>query len=91
SADGRTLYFVSDRRGSIGKRDIWVSTQDSTGQWKKAQNLGKNINTAEDDLSPFIHANGQTLFFSSEGLAGMGGLDLFMSQKQGNDWSVPQN
>ncbi|NBA78740.1 OmpA family protein [Emticicia sp. ODNR4P] len=91
SADGRTLYFVSDRRGSIGKRDIWVSKQDSTGQWQKAQNVGNTINTTEDDLSPFIHANGQTLFFSSEGHAGMGGLDLFMSQKQGINWSAPQN
>jgi hypothetical protein len=55
------------------------------------QNVGNTINTSEDDLSPFIHANGQTLFFSSEGHAGMGGLDLFMSQKQGVSWTAPQN
>ena len=68
-----------------------MSKQDSTGQWQKAQNVGNTINTSEDDLSPFIHANGQTLFFSSEGHAGMGGLDLFMSQKQGVSWTAPQN
>ncbi len=91
SADGHTLYFVSDRRGSIGKRDIWVSIQDSVGNWQKATNLGNVINTPDDELSPFIHANGTTLFFASEGHTGMGGLDLFMAQRQGNNWKQPEN
>ncbi|MCU0469055.1 MAG: OmpA family protein [Arcicella sp.] len=91
SADGRTLYFVSDRKGSLGKRDIWVSKIDSTNTWGKAINLGNTINTIEDDLSPFIHANGKTLFFSSEGLVGMGGLDLYFSENQQGKWTKPKN
>lgn len=91
SADGRTLYFVSDRRGSIGKRDIWISQLDSSNTWTKAINLGNTINTVEDDLSPFIHANGKTLFFSSEGHVGMGGLDLFFAENQQGKWSTPEN
>ena len=91
SADGRTLYFVSDRKGSLGKRDIWVSKIDSTNAWGKAVNLGTTINTLEDDLSPFIHANGKTLFYASEGLVGMGGLDLYFSENQNGKWTKPEN
>lgn len=91
SADGRTLYFVSDRKGSLGKRDIWVSKLDSTNMWKKAINLGNPINTIEDDLSPFIHANGKTLFFASEGHVGMGGLDLYFTENQQDKWKNPEN
>ncbi len=91
SADGRTLYFVSDRKGSFGKRDIWMSKLDSTNMWAKASNLGNTVNTYEDDLSPFIHANGKTLFFSSEGHVGMGGLDLYFTENQQDRWSKPEN
>ncbi len=91
SADGRTLYFVSDRKGSLGKRDIWVSKLDSTNMWKKATNLGNPVNTIEDDLSPFIHANGKTLFFASEGHVGMGGLDLYFTENQQDRWKNPEN
>ncbi|MDZ7897747.1 MAG: OmpA family protein [Arcicella sp.] len=91
SADGRTLYFVSDRKGSLGQRDIWVSKLDSVNIWGKATNLGTPVNTPEDDLSPFIHANGKTLFFSSEGHVGMGGLDLYFTENQGNTWKNPEN
>jgi outer membrane protein OmpA-like peptidoglycan-associated protein len=91
SADGRTLYFVSDRRGGLGKRDIYVSKIDSTGKWTKSQNLGNIINTYEDDLSPFIHANGKTLFFSSEGHVGFGGADLYFSENQKDSWTKPEN
>lgn len=91
SADGRTLYFVSDRKGSMGKRDIWMSKLDSTNTWAKATNLGNSINTIEDDLSPFIHANGKTLFFASEGHVGMGGLDLYFTENQQGKWLNPEN
>ncbi len=91
SADGRTLYFVSDRKGSLGKRDIWVSKLDSTSIWTKAINLGNPVNTTEDDLSPFIHANGKTLFFASEGHIGMGGLDLYFTENKQNKWKNPEN
>ncbi len=91
SADGRTLYFVSDRKGSLGKRDIWVSKLDSTNMWAKATNVGSPVNTTEDDLSPFIHANGKTLFFASEGHIGMGGLDLYFTENQQGKWTNPEN
>ena len=91
AADGRTLYFVSDRKGSLGKRDIWVSKLDSTNRWAKATNLGNPVNTIEDDLSPFIHANGKTLFFASEGHVGMGGLDLYFTENQQDKWIIPEN
>ncbi|MCU0353350.1 MAG: OmpA family protein [Cytophagales bacterium] len=91
SADGRTLYFASDRRGSYGKRDIWMSRLESDGSWGPATNLGPTINTPDDELSPFIHVNGRTLFFASDGQVGMGGLDLYSSERQGGQWLPPQN
>ncbi|MCY7351284.1 MAG: OmpA family protein [Cytophagaceae bacterium] len=91
SADGRTLYFVSDRPGGLGKRDLWVCRRDSAGHWSKASNLGKALNTPDDDVSPFLHANGRTLFFASEGYVGLGGFDLWMTEQQGNGWSKPEN
>ncbi|HEY0772334.1 MAG TPA: tetratricopeptide repeat protein, partial [Sphingobacteriaceae bacterium] len=76
SADGRTLYFVSDRRGGVGRRDIWTSTLNDKGQWTKARNAGKTLNTVYDEISPFIHVNNRTLYFASNGLTGFGGYDI---------------
>jgi outer membrane protein OmpA-like peptidoglycan-associated protein/tetratricopeptide (TPR) repeat protein len=91
SPDGRTLYFVSDRPGGIGRRDLWRSQRDSLGRWTAAENLGKGINTPDDEVSPFLHANGRTLFFASDGYVGMGGLDVWMSEWDGKTWSTPEN
>ncbi len=91
SADGRTLYFVSDRKGGYGRRDIWYSNLDDSGQWTKAQNLGAPVNTVYEEYSPFIHVNGKTLYFASNGLVGFGGFDLFFSEKLENGWSFPEN
>ncbi|NLR92256.1 OmpA family protein [Flammeovirga agarivorans] len=91
SADGRTLYFVSDRKGGIGKKDIWVSHL-VDGAWTTAKNLGDVVNTMEDDISPYIHSNGKTLYFSSEGHLGFGGLDIFKTdQKSPALWTKPVN
>jgi outer membrane protein OmpA-like peptidoglycan-associated protein len=79
SADGRRLYFISDRPGGKGQRDIWRSDHNADGNWQDPVNLGAPINTAFNEASPFIHANGQTLFFASEGHTGLGGYDLFVS------------
>ncbi len=89
SADGRTLYFSSNRPGGQGKRDLWVTKLSDEG-WSEPINLGKPVNTALDETTPFIHVNGQSLFFSSDGHYGLGGLDLFVSQK-GSPWSQPLN
>jgi len=91
SADGRTLYFVSDRRGGQGNRDIWLSTLSARDNWMEPVNLGPTINTQGDDLSPFIHVNGQSLYFSSEGHPGVGRFDLFLSEQSGAVWSRPKN
>lgn len=91
SADGRTIYFVSDRRSGLGRRDIWISTLDDNGQWTKAVNAGKQINSQFDEISPFIHANSQTLYFASNGLPGFGGYDIFFSEKDTTSWTTPKN
>lgn len=91
SADGRVLYFVSDRKGGLGGRDIYRAEKDERGQWKKAENMGKVINTSFEEISPFIHANGVTLYFSSTGHPGFGGYDIFHSSRSGETWSTPVN
>lgn len=91
SADGRTLYFVSNRPGGRGGNDIYVSTVDEKGEWSRPENLGGLVNTAFDDISPFIHANGQTLYFASNGHTGMGGYDLYLSEKEEGEWQQPRN
>jgi outer membrane protein OmpA-like peptidoglycan-associated protein len=91
SADGQKLYFVSDRVGGAGQRDIWFSKLQSNGQWTAAQNAGSIINSNADEASPFLHANGRTLFFASEGHQGLGGYDLFFADSTNTGWQVPRN
>lgn len=91
SADGSVLYFTSDRPGGMGKSDIWQSILDSTGQWQTPRNLGSPVNTPDEENAPFIHANGQTLFYASNGMPGMGGFDLFISQRTDTLWNQPVN
>lgn len=84
SSDGKTLYFLSNRKGGFGGDDIWKSSLDSTGNWTIPVNLGANINTSYNEAAPFIHADGKTLYFSSEGWPGMGGKDIYFSKMQGD-------
>lgn len=92
SADGRTLYFVSDRRGGLGRRDIWVSYLTEKGEWTRAKNVGKPVNTIYDEISPFIHVNNRALYFASNGLVGFGGYDIFFSEKDTSGaWTGPKN
>jgi outer membrane protein OmpA-like peptidoglycan-associated protein len=91
SADGRVLYFVSERKVGVGGKDIFVSYKNDKGEWSQAVNLGPTINTKVDDLSPFIHANNRTLFFASKGRVGFGGYDIFVSEKIDNTWTEPRN
>lgn len=90
SRDGSMLYFVSRRPGGIGGGDIWVSSRTDQG-WSPAINLGAEINTMYDDISPYIYADSRTLFFASKGRLGMGGLDLFVSNIEDGRWSEPKN
>lgn len=86
--DGRTIYFVSNRRGGEGGSDIWVCHQGING-WEKAENLGSAINTSENEEGVFIHPDGKTLFFSSKGHGSKGGYDIFKSVFENNRWSKP--
>ncbi len=79
STDGQTLYFISDRPGGFGGRDIYRVVKLPNGQWSKALNLGPTINTPYDEDGVFMHPDGKTLFFASKGHQSMGGFDIFFS------------
>ena len=92
SHDNKKLYFTSNRKGTIGGLDIYVSKRDSTGDWGPATNLGPVINTPYNEESPFLSEDDKTLFFSSRGHFNMGGYDIFYSTLLDNgEWSVPLN
>ncbi|MCF6360656.1 MAG: OmpA family protein [Cyclobacteriaceae bacterium] len=91
SADGRILYFVSNRSGGYGRRDIYVSTLNENNEWGNPQNIGTDINTPFDDISPFIHSNGQRLYFATDGRLGFGGYDIYFSEKEDEGWANPIN
>ena len=92
SNDGKTLYFVSDRPGGYGGYDIYKSTKDEKGEWGYPVNLGPVINSKGNEKSPFIHPDGKTLYFSSDGWPGLGGFDIFYSRMDDNaKWSKPKN
>lgn len=92
SPDGNTLYFVSNRTGGIGGYDIWKSTLTDEGSWTEPVNLGPQINTPYDEITPFMHADGKTLYFSSDGWPGLGNKDIFMSRLNAQgDFSQPLN
>jgi flagellar motor protein MotB len=91
SPDGRTLYFASSRPGGYGGSDIWKTSKLDDGSWTKPENLGPSINTTSGEMAPFIHYDGQTLYFSSAGHMGMGGADLFKSVLENGKWSEPVN
>ncbi len=91
--DGQYLYFSSNRAGGQGGYDLYVSTRNNDQSWGKAKNLGKTINTPGDEVSPYIHPAGRTIFYSSNGFDfnGMGGLDIYQSEKENTGWSMPVN
>ena len=92
SPDKRALYFSSTRPGGYGGADLYVSYLKPNGHWAEAVNMGPTINTAGDELAPFIHADNQTLYFTSDGLPGYGGSDLFVLKKLSNGkWGTPEN
>lgn len=101
TSDGKTLYFASDREGGFGGVDIYSVSRDEKGLWGKPINLGKRVNTAGNEKSPFIHSDSQTLYFSSgprvdyknnfyEGHKGLGGYDIFYLRLN-EQWQKPKN
>lgn len=90
SNDGKVLVFVSDAPGGKGQRDLWMSKWDEEKKrWGKPTNLA-GVNTPGNEMYPFIHHDG-TLYFASDGHLGMGGLDIYMAEKQGDSWGNVTN
>jgi outer membrane protein OmpA-like peptidoglycan-associated protein/tetratricopeptide (TPR) repeat protein len=92
SSDGKTLYFISKRPGGFGSGDIWYSNLKDDGSWGTPKNIGEPINTPGNEETVFIHSDGKTLYFGSNGHVGMGGLDLYVSRKNDKgEWGTPVN
>jgi tetratricopeptide (TPR) repeat protein len=91
SANGKKLYFSSNRDGGHGGLDIYLSEKDASGDWGPAINLGTTVNTKYNEDTPFITINDSLLYFSSEGHKGMGGYDIFRSNGSGSAWKSPEN
>lgn len=90
SADGKTLYFASDKPGGQGGVDLYVAYRKIGGEWSVPENLGPEINTPGDEMFPF-YADDSTLYFASNGHAGLGGLDVFSSTFVNGKWTTPEN
>ncbi|MEM7572970.1 MAG: OmpA family protein [Bacteroidota bacterium] len=92
TADGKALFFTSNRPGGQGGLDIWGSALRADGRWGRPVNMGPIINSEKDEHFPFFHPDGQTLYFTSDGHPGMGGNDLFWTRLDTNNvWSTPTN
>ena len=90
TADGTKMYFASDMPGGFGGVDIWVVDRLGNGKWGIPKNLGNVVNTEGNEMFPFIHENG-ILFYSSNGLLGLGGLDVFYTKLDGDNYLPPKN
>jgi peptidoglycan-associated lipoprotein len=91
NVDETKLYFSSDMPGGMGGKDLWVSTYDKGGRkWGEPVNMGGKFNTEGDEMYPFVRDNGD-LYFASNGLSGMGGLDIFVAAKNGDGFGTPEN
>lgn len=89
SEDGSTLYFASNRPGGFGGMDLYKSVRTGT-YWSVPENLGEKVNTAGNEIFPFIDQTGN-LYFASDGLPGIGGLDIYMTHFTNNDWAIAEN
>ena len=93
ASDGKTLYFCSDRKGGRGGVDIYKAVKNvATGIWGAPENIGPIINSSGNEMSPFVHSDFQTLYFSSDGHPGVGGNDIFIARKgEDGKWAEPKN
>lgn len=92
SPDNRVLFFSSSRPGGFGGKDLYSSFRNAEGKWTLARNMGPTINTAGDELAPFIHPDNQTVYYTSNGLPGYGGSDLYLLRKNtAGEWGLPIN
>lgn len=91
SYDGKRLYFVSDKDGGLGDRDIYYSEMDVNGEWGPSKNVGPEINTKYPEEAVFVHPDGVTMYFSSKGHNSMGGYDIFRTKLVNGKWQKPEN
>lgn len=91
SYDGKLIYFVSDKENGTGDRDIYSCTKDAKGNWSNTTNMGPVINTKYAEEGVFMHPDGVTMYFSSQGHGTMGGYDIFKSTLKDGKWSAPEN
>ncbi len=94
SSDGRTIVLSLDRADSYGRKDLYVSFLQPDGSWSEPKNLGGTVNSAADEATPFLAADGKTLYFASEGFAGYGDMDMFITRRLDSTWqrwTEPQN
>lgn len=90
TADGNTVYFISERPEGLGQGDIYVSTKKGDS-WTSPKNIGKVVNTDDDEKFVFIHPNGKTLYFASNGHQCLGSYDIFKTELVNGEWSIPIN
>lgn len=91
AADGSILYFSSDRPDGFGGKDIWYCRRARDGSWERPINAGPRVNTAFDEVSPWVSPDGRTLYFSSNGMPGLGGFDVFEAHNAIGGGTVVQN
>ena len=91
SADGRKIYFASDRPGGYGGLDLYVTELEGNGRWGRAINLGAEVNTPADEDAPYIHPNGKTLFYTSNGKLSIGGNDILRTDFVAGKWQLGKN
>ena len=91
NSDGNRIIFTSLRSGGYGASDLYMIEKNHLGLWGTPQNLGSIVNTPLSENSPFLAADGKTLYFSSTGHPGMGGADIFYTVFENGKWSTPKN
>lgn len=91
TSDGRQVFFVSDRQGGFGGKDIWTSVKNERGRWSEPTNLGATVNTEYDEEGLYLAPDDITLYFSSQGHNTMGGFDIFRTEFRNGRWTRPEN
>ncbi len=92
SSDASFIIYTSTRSGGEGGKDLWIAYRQDDGTYGAPTNLGEPVNTCDDEISPFIAPDGKTLFFASDGHDGVGGFDIFVTQRdESGAWSTPKN
>jgi outer membrane protein OmpA-like peptidoglycan-associated protein len=92
SSDGKAMLFTIMTKDNVSynskkiERDVYVALKDKKGKWSSPINLGKSVNTSEDEYSPFLSSDGKTLYFASRGWPGYGSTDIFMTKRLDNSW-----